>query len=168
MKIAIIADVHDNLPNLKKVLDYCSQNNIEKIICCGDLATVETLEYLNDNFEGEIFYCFGNMDEDHLRSYPFKNNRYKKTKIFKEFGEAEIDNKKIAFVHFPEKAKELCQSGKYNVVFYGDTHKPFTKKINECEMLNPGNVANQFFPPTFAVWETENDKFDLIRINELK
>lgn len=168
MKIAIISDVHDNLPNLKKVLGYCSENKIEKLICCGDLATLETLEYLNDNFEGEIFYCFGNMDDDHLRDYPFEKNHYKKTKIFKEFGEAEINNKKIAFVHFPEKAKELCQSGKYNVIFYGHTHKPWTEKINNCEMLNPGTVAGQFYPATFAIWNTENNKFELIRINELK
>ena len=56
MKIAIISDVHDNIPNLKKVLDYCASNKIEKIICCGDLASLETLDYLNDNFTKEEIY----------------------------------------------------------------------------------------------------------------
>ena len=42
MLIAIISDIHDNIPNLKKVLDYCRENKVEKIICCGDLATLET------------------------------------------------------------------------------------------------------------------------------
>jgi len=167
MLIAIISDIHDNIPNLKKVLEYCATNEIEKIICLGDLASIETLEYLNDNFSGEIYFTFGNMDNDYLKDYFFKNNEFKKTKIFKEKGEIEIDKHKIAFAHFPRIAKGLCRSGRCNLVFYGHTHKPFTEKINGCEMLNPGNVAGQFYPATFAVWNTENDKFELIRINEL-
>lgn len=168
MKVAIISDVHDNISNLKKVLDYCSGNKIEKIICCGDLASIETLEYLNDNFSGEVYFTFGNMDNDYLQNYFFKNNKFKKTKIFKEEGEVEIDGKKIAFVHFPRIAKGLCRSGRYNFVFYGHTHKPWEENINGCKMLNPGTVAGQFFPATFAVWNTENDKFELIKIDSLR
>lgn len=168
MKIAIISDVHDNIPNLKKVLDYCAVNKIEKIICCGDLASIETLEYLNDNFSGEILFTFGNMDNDYLQNYHFKNKEFKKTKIFKKEGEMEINNRNIGFVHFPRIAKGLCRSGRYDFVFYGHTHKPWEEVIDNCKMLNPGNVAGQFFPATFAIWNTENDKFELIRIDQLK
>lgn len=168
MKIAIISDVHDNIPNLKKVLDYCAKNKIEKTICCGDLASVETLEYLNDNFEGNIYFTFGNMDNDYLRNYFFENSEFRKTKIFKKEGEIEIDKKKIAFVHFPRIAKGLCRSGRYEFVFYGHTHKPWEETINECKMLNPGTVAGQFYPATFAVWNTEDDKFELVRIDQVK
>lgn len=168
MKVAIISDVHDNIPNLKKVLDYCAKNKIERIICCGDLASVETLEYLNDNFEGNIYFTFGNMDNDYLKNYFFKNNEFRKTKIFKKEGGVEIDKYKIAIVHFPRIAKGLCRSGRYDFVFYGHTHKPWEETINDCKMLNPGNVAGQFYPATFAVWSTENDRFELIRIDILK
>jgi putative phosphoesterase len=167
MKIAIISDIHNNLVNLKKVLDCCASNGIEKIICCGDLASMEALNFLNDNFEGEIFYVFGNMDNDQLRNVEF-SKEYKKTKIFKEFGEVEIENKKIAFVHKPDEAKKLCESGKYEFVFHGHTHKPWMEKINDCILLNPGNVAGEIFQATFAVWNTKGNSFELIRINELK
>jgi putative phosphoesterase len=168
MQIAIISDIHDNIPNLTKVLNYCRDKKIEKIICCGDLASLETLDFLNDNFAGEIFFTFGNMDDDYLRNYPFENNQYKNTQIFKDFGEIEIEKNKIAFSHFPEIAKELCITGKYEFVFHGHTHKPWQEKLNNCILLNPGNVANQIFPPTFAVWDTSNNSFQLIRVNELK
>lgn len=176
MPVAIISDIHDNIPNLKKVLTYCAANNIQKIICCGDLASLETLDFLNDNFQGEIFYTFGNMDNAFLKNYPFENNQYKKTKIFKEFGEVEIDNKRVAFIHFPQEAAELCQTGKYEFVFYGHTHKPWSSEalaeetpgLKKCIMLNPGNVANQFYPPTFAIWNTSDNMFELIRINNLQ
>ncbi|KKP82446.1 MAG: hypothetical protein UR83_C0052G0017 [Candidatus Moranbacteria bacterium GW2011_GWF2_35_54] len=71
MKIAIISDVHNNETNLKKVLDYCIKKKIKKIICCGDLASDETLDFMADNFNppggGEIYYTFGNMDNEQLR-----------------------------------------------------------------------------------------------------
>ncbi|MCK4745114.1 metallophosphoesterase family protein, partial [Candidatus Parcubacteria bacterium] len=51
MKVAIISDIHDNIPNLKKGLAYCAENNIEKIFCCGDVTNSETLKFLADNFQ---------------------------------------------------------------------------------------------------------------------
>lgn len=182
MLVAIISDIHNNVVNLKKVLDYCKSNDIKTIICCGDLASEETLEFLNDNFSETIYYTFGNMDIDQLghRMSKWTSNvlKYKNTLLYKNFGEIEIDKKNIAFVHFPEVARELCESGKYNFVFYGHTHKPWSAFVKTsadkeepnkgCTMLNPGNVAGEIYLPTFAVWNTENDKFDLIRIHDLK
>ena len=59
MKVVIISDVHNNTTNLKKVLDFCAKNKIGKIICCGDLSSNETLDFLNDHFsvvsEGSTF-----------------------------------------------------------------------------------------------------------------
>lgn len=192
MKIAIISDVHNNEVNLKKVLDYCARENIRTIICCGDLASKETLDFLCDNFEGAIHYTFGNMDNDQLKNeicHPERSEgsrantaspnstgfldklgmtcNYKNAKIYKNFGKTEIENKKIAFVHFPDIAKELCQSRKYDFVFYGHTHTPWEENINGCKMLNPGNVAGEIYPPTFAVWNTEDGKFELIRVHNL-
>ena len=166
MKIAITSDIHNNTVNLKKVLDYCQENGIEKMICCGDLASVETLEFLSNNFSGKIWYVFGNMDNEQLRNS--ENRReYENVEIFEDFGETEISGKKISFTHFPDKAKDLCESGKYNFVFYGHTHKPWEENDNNCKMLNPGNVAGEIYLPTFAVWDTQGDRFDLIRINDL-
>jgi hypothetical protein len=116
----------------------------------------------------EIFYTFGNLDDDYLKNYPFEKSFHKNTKVFKNFGEIEIAGKKIAFVHYPEIAQKLCETGKYNLVFHGHTHKPWTEVINNCTLLNPGNVANQMYPPTFAVWNVDQNSFQLIRINELK
>jgi len=182
MKIAIISDVHNNEVNLKKVLDYCVREKIQTIICCGDLASKKTLDFLNDNFSLQgstlsrskvepwdpvIHYVFGNMDNDHLKNLELMGE-YKNTIIYQNFGEIEIGGAKIAFVHYPREAKELCKTGKYNFVFYGHTHKPWEEMIGDCKILNPGNVAGEIYLPTFAVWNTENNKFELIRIHALK
>ena len=177
MLIAIISDIHNNETNLKKVLDYCRQQEIDSIICCGDLASDETLEFLNDNFSGTIHYTFGNMDNDQLRSFKFAD-QYRNTVIYKDFGETVIDGQKIAFVHFPEDARVLAGSGKYDFVFYGHTHKPWEETIQfpasaessvrRCKMTNPGNVAGEIYLPTFAVWDTGENNFKLILVHKLK
>jgi predicted phosphodiesterase len=82
----------------------------------------------------------------------------------------------MAFVHFPEYARKLAEEGRFDYVFYGHTHKPWTEKIQgerngnfkECELLNPGNVANQYYSPTFAVLDTNDYKFKLVLVNGLK
>jgi putative phosphoesterase len=166
-KVAIISDVHNNIVNLKKVLNYCQENDIKTIICCGDLASKETLDFLNDNFDGVIYHTFGNMDDDYLTNYDF-GSQYRNTQVYKNCGEADIDGQKIAFVHYPETARHLCQTGNYKFVFFGHTHKPWEENIDQHKILNPGNVAGEIFPPTFAVWDTKNNKIKLIRINDLK
>jgi len=175
MHIAITSDIHDNIPNLEKVLQYCRERKIDKMICCGDLATIETLEHLVENFSGEIFFALGNADQRHFPEESFKDHTHKNTCIFENFGEEEFDGKAVAFVHFPEIAKELSETGKYDFVFHGHTHKPWISSIEHmgvqgkrtCTILNPGNVANQYYPPTFAIWNTGNDSFELIRLNSL-
>lgn len=166
MKIVIISDVHNNTVNFKKVLDYCENKNIKKIICCGDLASQEALDFFCDNFSGKIYYTFGNMDNGHLKDFEFVPE-YKNAKLFKNYGEVEIGGSKIAFVHYPRIAKELCESGKYKFVFYGHTHEPWEENINKCKMLNPGTVGGERNFPTFAVWDTKSDHFDLVRVNDL-
>ena len=169
MKVVIISDVHDNLANLQKVLDYCEKSKIEKMICCGDTASEETIDFLQKNFPGKIWLTPGNMDVGYW-DYDELVKKYKNTnlKIFPEEGEAEIDGHRIAFVHFPDKARELARTGKYQFVFYGHTHKPWEENINNCRVLNPGNVANLYSPATFAVWRTEDDKVELLRVENLK
>ena len=167
MQVAIISDVHNNEVNLKKVLDYCKREKIGTIICCGDLASKEILDFMNDNFSGNIFYAFGNADYDDLRKLD-SQKKYRNTFLSKSFGEANIGNKIVAFTHYPEMAKGLARTEKYDFVFYGHTHKPWEVMSGKCKLLNPGTVAGEIYPPTFAVWNSENDKFELIRVHDLK
>jgi len=170
MLIGIISDVHNNETNLKKVLNYCESNKIAKIICCGDLASDETLDFMADNFkpsvDGEIFYVFGNMDNEQLREFQYVDV-YKNINLFRKFGEIEIEDSRVAFVHFPDVAKKLAQTDKYDFVFYGHTHKPWTENVGNCTLLNPGNVAGDYYAPTFAVWNTKDDKFTLVKVHDL-
>lgn len=169
MKIAIISDTHDNLANIKKIVDWLNKppqpnsptgewcggrEKINLLLHCGDISTQETLEEIVKNFKGEVKFVRGNADFG-LADLP-------------ETGEIEIDDRTIALTHFFDKAKELAESEKYNIVFYGHTHRPWEEKIGGCRLVNPGEAAGQYQKATFAVYDTKSDKLELKILEKLE
>lgn len=163
MKIAIISDTHDNLTSIKKIVGWLNQEKITLILHCGDVATLETLEMGFGNFKGAIHISLGNADIRHNLE-PGRHDNYN---IISDFGEININDRKIAFTHFPEDSKKLAESGKYNLVFYGHTHKPWEEKIGECRLVNPGEAAGQYQKSTFAVYDTASGKLELKILEEI-
>ena len=147
MKIAIVSDTHDNIDNFNKIIDFLHKENIGTILHCGDICNQEIIDQALKNFKGEIMFVRGNGDFE-LHNIPEKL-------------EIELGNKKIFFNHYPDIAKRKAESGKFDLVFYGHTHRPWVEMIGNCKLVNPGEVAGQRFKPTFAIYDTENDKLEL-------
>ncbi|MEK7665124.1 MAG: metallophosphoesterase [Patescibacteria group bacterium] len=160
MKIAIISDTHGNIANFKKIASWLNKNNISLILHCGDIGNPESLRESLADFEGELCGVFGNMDRD-FKILIAEYNKIPNAKISEIILETKIENKNIAITHFPNEAKELAKTGKYEIVFYGHTHKPWEEKIGNCKMINPGELAGQFNKPTFAVYDTDTDESEL-------
>ena len=167
MKIIIISDIHDNLLNLDKVLHYAKDNNIDKMICCGDFGSEATIRYLANNFKGNVRAVFGNADDDHM-DYDKVKDKFSNIKLSKDVSNFAIDNKRVLVVHEPVHYEAYLGNEDLQYIFYGHTHKPWQEVNKGKIILNPGNVSNYGYSPTFAVWETENDKFALVQINLLK
>ena len=159
MKIAIISDTHDNLPNLIKAVSWIRKEKIKLIIHCGDVSNEDVLKEGLEGFSGRIYVARGNCDLGEFK-------KIAKLKIFDEFGELKLVNKMVAFAHFPNIAKPLAQSAKYDVVFYGHNHKPWVETLRsgsgrETKLANPGNLAGVFYKATFATYDTKTDKLEL-------
>ena len=163
MKIAIIADTHNNWANFKKAIEWITKEKIQLILHCGDICNQDIINEAHKLFNGpasakgfgearEIKYVKGNGDFE--LDLPDKM-------------ELEFNGKKIAFTHFPDIAKKLSQSGKFDLVFYGHTHRPWDEKVGETHMINPGELAGQFYKATFAVYDTETNKLELKILEKL-
>jgi len=168
MKIAILSDTHDNLPNFKRAIDWIKKEKIKTVIHCGDVCAPSTLKEILDNFSGKIHLVFGNVDGDHYRLSKLEQTKPSRFILYGEWGKTVVGGKKIAFVHFPEFARGLARSGEYDLVFYGHTHKPWEEKVGKCRLVNPGNLANLFYKATFAVYDTEKDKLELKILEKMK
>lgn len=160
MKIAIVSDTHNNWTNFKKAIDWIKKEKIQLILHCGDINSREIINDAQKLFNGEIKYVKGNAD--YGLEIPDKM-------------EIELENKKIAFAHFPSEAKKMAQSQnpstgsgqRYDVVFYGHTHRPWEEKIGDCRFINPGELAGQFYKPSFAVYDTSTDTLELKILEKL-
>ncbi len=163
MKIAIISDIHDNLVNLRKCLAWCEKNNIEKIICCGDVTNGETLGILAEEFGKEIFLVRGNLEiyeEEEIE--PYKNYTYGgRTAIW------EIGGKRVGVCHEPFLIDQVLAKGKCDIVFYGHTHQPWIEEKKGIQIVNPGTLGGVFTQATFAVWDTASGKLELKLLNSL-
>lgn len=161
MKIAIVSDIHDNLPNLKKFLEFIRKERVKSLIVCGDVGVdEETLKFLSDNFKEKIFFTPGNMD---VWQNSKNQNPRSRIKLFETAGELEIDGLKIALTHFPPEAKRLALNAaeNYDFVFYGHNHKPWLEQIGNCLLANPGNLAGLYYKASFALLETKTKKLSL-------
>lgn len=167
MKIAILSDSHDNLPNLEKTLSLIKKGGIKMIIHCGDVCGIEAMEKIKENFKGKIHLVFGNADFKDLKE-KIEKGEFKSVEFSKDFKEVEIGNLKIAFSHTLELARKLCQAKKYDFVFYGHSHKPWLEKIGNCILANPGNLAGLYFRASFAILETDTKKLSLKTLEEIK
>ncbi len=164
MQLAIISDLHDNLVNIKLCLDWCRENKIEKIICCGDVGNRETISYLSTNFSGEIFLVAGNAETHEVADLKPLTN----IKFFGLLGKVELDNLKIGFCHKEKDIPGLLTTNWCpDFIFYGHSHKPWLEKKNKTMFANPGNLAGIFFAPTFAALNTEKKYLELKLLSNL-
>ncbi len=139
MRIGILSDTHNHTQNLQKALAIFKQNHISKIIHCGDVTTVETVQFL---CEYEVIYVYGNGDflsgeiRATLKSFDSKN-----------YGgisyAGEISGKQIAAMHghFPAELDLMIRLQKYDYVFTGHTHRRKDEKIGKTRVINPGALG---------------------------
>jgi len=181
MRIAIVSDTHGNVTNFKKVVDWLNKENIQTILHCGDIGSPESLKESLSDFKGAFLGVFGNMDKG-FKILIDEYNKIPKVEVKEDIFEIEIEDppspqgasarrRKIAFCHFPGEAKKLAQSGRFDLVFYGHTHRPWDERVpsgrGECHMINPGELAGQFYKPTFAVYDTAMDLLELKILEKL-
>ncbi|MDD5040585.1 MAG: YfcE family phosphodiesterase [Patescibacteria group bacterium] len=167
MKIAIVSDSHDNLPNIEKTLTFITNEHVETLIHCGDVCAPGTLKFFSDHFAGPIHLCFGNVDGDKYNMARLAYEECKNVKIHGDIGELQIGEMRIAFVHYPYMAKALAAEAAHDIVFYGHNHKPWEEMVGSTKLVNPGNLANIFYQPTFALYDTETGALALKMLNTL-
>jgi len=181
MKIAVVSDTHDNWANFKKAIDWIKKEKISLILHCGDISSQETIDQAKKLFGRPSFappslklLRAGKASEGQGIKF-VRGNADFSVQDLPEKIELELDGNpstgsgrvRIAFCHFPDLAKKLAQSGKFDIVFYGHTHRPWDEKVGNCHMINPGELAGQFYKATFAVYDTFTGNLELKILEKL-
>jgi len=157
--IVIISDIHDNVPNLKTALTQANSIKANALFVLGDITTADTLKFMADNFTQRIYLTTGNAETGDL---PEESKKYSQLKFLgRQGGVITIGRYRVGLCHEPALARNLKPAG---LIFYGHTHKPWEEVKNGVRLVNPGNLANIFYPPSFAVWDEDNDRLELRRL----
>jgi hypothetical protein len=168
MKFLVISDIHDNLVNLEKCINWGKRKKVENAICCGDVVNAETLRYLSENFK-IIYLVRGNLeiyDESEIKKYARLDSRRVDARrgninYLNRFGVFEIDGRIIGLCHEPWFIKEVSEIKKCEIIFYGHTHEPWIEEKDGCTIANPGTLGGVFNKASFAIFDDETGKLEL-------
>jgi putative phosphoesterase len=163
VKIGLISDTHDNFRNIESAVKIFRNKRIGYVIHAGDITTPEAVEA----FAGlKLIGVLGNNDIDREGL----DNAFEKIggELRGELCEIEEDDLLLAVYHGTnlKKREALIQSGKYDVVVYGHTHRVNNKVIGKTITINPGTASGWFFGymATAAIFDTVSKECDFIQL----
>ena len=149
--------MHDNLVNLDKCLDWVKANQVEALICCGDVTTLDTLKILAKKFRNDIFLVKGNVslyDEVDLK-------KFKNIKGGGKIERFKLSGLTIGACHEPYLIDKVIERGFCDFIFYGHTHEPWIEKRGPVVVANPGTLSGMFSKACFAVLDTKTRELEL-------
>jgi len=161
MLIAVLSDIHDNIWNLEKVLPQLEK--AEALLFCGDFCAPFTLKMMAEGFSGPVHCVFGNNDGDVFLLCHIARQANNVT-LYPQMGELELGDRKIAFIHYPHIASGLAASGKYDAVFSGHNHTVQAQTVGATLWANPGEVMGRFGTPSFGLYDTAKNVFEIHEI----
>jgi uncharacterized protein len=178
MRVAIFSDIHDHIWPLKAALNFLAEEDeeVEALICCGDLCSPFVMARLGKDFAGEIHLVFGNNDADTFRITQLAHQYGERVKLYGELAKFELGGLKFAVNHYPSIARELGAAGNFDVVCFGHNHQReinrFSTRGHEVIMINPGPLMGCKFeegepvivPSTFSILDIEEDDVETYEV----
>ncbi|NDJ54508.1 MAG: metallophosphoesterase [Chloroflexi bacterium] len=163
MQIGILADTHNQMDNTRKALDTFAARNVTRLLHCGDITTVAVVEL----FEGtQTTFVFGNMDR-------FHSDLMNTAKQLMGMGSAgysytaELGGARIAMTHGNDEVQllQFVQSGDYDYVFHGHTHRRRDEMVNNTRVINPGALGGRRAESrSICILDLETDDLEFIEI----
>jgi uncharacterized protein len=167
MKIAILSDIHDHIQNLEKALEQI-KGKVETIICLGDFCAPFSVAMIAEA-NIPVHAVLGNNDGDQIGLQKLGGDVFHWTPLLKEFGEVELDGRKIAFNHYPKLGELLARTGDYDAVFHGHSHVLRNEYFGKSLLVNPGSVCGiqrlGQGRASYAIYDTESNSAEIIYLD---
>ena len=141
MLIGLLSDSHNIRPNVRYALEIFRTLGIQTVFHAGDLISIEML----DEFaEFSLHLSFGNGDDpseivSKAEGMPIKPD-------CGEAIEMTLSGKRFFMMHGDRKAEleQRIQSGDYDYVIHGHTHRYRDETIELTRVINPGALGGRF------------------------
>lgn len=162
MYLAAIADTHSRLDQIPKALNLFASFKVTHVIHCGDIADAAAVRLFKDF---HTHFVFGNCDTDR------KTLRAAISEIgatcCEDFGQLEIEDKKIAFLHGDDasRLRRESSSGAHDYLFHGHSHHAGHHRLGPTLILNPG-ALHRATRHTIAILDLATGQFEILPIGQ--
>jgi putative phosphoesterase len=166
MIIGLLGDTHDHIPRIEEavgVLNGAASGGM--FLHTGDFIAPFIIPILA-RLEGQVIGVYGNNDGDHellqARCAETENVR-----IEGNFFEFIIDEKRVALLHGHEKTllSDLIESGLFDLVVHGHSHRSGLYRKGRTLVINPGEVCGYLTgKPSCATYDTYCDEGRILPI----
>ncbi len=139
MKIGVVSDTHNNIANVKKIINIFNYNRVEYVIHTGDITNTKTLEQFS-SLRANLIGVFGNNDreetglQDKAKELGFQ--------FLEPPSTIKLNDREIAIFHEPEPIEDYIKNNSsVDLILHGHTHRYREESFNEIKIFNPGESA---------------------------
>ncbi|MHB9154457.1 MAG: metallophosphoesterase [Endomicrobiales bacterium] len=137
MLIGLISDTHDNLPLIKKAVDYFNDTGVNLVLHAGDLVSPFCAREFS-RLKAQMVAVFGNNDgEKHL----WRERIRDWGSVHERYYEDTFDSQKLLMMHEPDLLEALAASQQFDVIVYGHTHTADNRTRGKTLIVNPGECG---------------------------
>jgi uncharacterized protein len=152
MKTLVCSDIHDHVDNLVKALELAGAAECDSVLCLGDLCAPFIIDVFHENTLLPVHIIFGNNDGDRFnmlrKGEKFNTSRKSNISLHgehlikKENEELEGFPVSSSFSanHYPELSRVAADTGLFQFVFFGHTHKTLIEQHATSVLVNPGSL----------------------------
>jgi len=161
MIIGILSDTHGDADRLEQALEVFSHHNVQAIVHCGDVGSVECLTMLAEAAP-KVYVVAGNTDR-HL--VELANESEHLGVIFSsEIVQVKLDGRCVLAAthgHDEQLLGELIRDHQFPYVCHGHSHRIRDERVGDVRVINPGALYRAKLH-TVAVLDTETDVLEHI------
>jgi hypothetical protein len=159
MKIGIVSDTHGNVTNARAAADLLRSFEIELVIHCGDVGSVDVIGCFAD---WPTHFVFGNVDDPTVLADEIHAAGQTCHDRFGSISPADVS---IAFLHGDDLARldEAITSGRWKIVCHGHTHVARELLVGDTLVLNPG-ALHRAATKTIAIVDLPSRECEIVPI----
>lgn len=162
MQLAILSDSHDNIWALRAALPRLRA--AQAVLHCGDLVSPFMLKVLGEGLPTQpVHLVRGNNAGDELLLSALAA-QFPQVRLHGALAELEFDGVRVAVNHYPDIARGLAASGRYDLVCFGHNHQASEERVGPCLLLNPGELMGLHGRRTLAVYDTQTRAAELVEV----
>ena len=138
MRIGVVSDTHNNLPNVRRIVRLFNDAKVNRVVHTGDITRAATLEAFAQ-LDCPLYGVFGNNDVGEKPALEV---------VIQKFGFNFVDpplevcwqDQQIIIVHDPLEFEGVL-ADKHDLALHGHTHRQRIEQKNGCLIFNPGECA---------------------------